>query len=79
MSICLKNLVNFLAYVMPVVNGFLSIGKTGRVVSKVSDSLYLFYDWKCSVLFFNSQVNVFPLGNMIPCLVRKQAETSLTH
>jgi len=67
------------AWVMPAVNGFLSIGKTGRVVRKVSDSLYLFYDWGCLGLFFNSQVHVFPLGNKIPCLVRKQAETSLTH
>jgi len=76
MSICLKNLFNCLVLIMPVVVGFIAVGKTRRIVREVSVPLFIFYDWGALRLFFGQYNLCFSLGNEIPCLVRKQAEIS---
>jgi len=76
MSICNINLFNCMAWLVPVVVGFLAVGKTRRIVREVSDPLFLFYDLGGLRLFFERSISCFSFGNKIPCLVRKQADVS---
>lgn len=76
MSKCMKNLFDCLVLIIPVVVGFIAVGKTKRIVREVSVPFFIFYDWGDLRLFFGQYKLCFSRGNEIPCLVRKQADVS---
>lgn len=76
MSICLKNLIDCPVWLIPAVVGFISVGKTRRIVREVSDSLSLYYDWGGLSLLSDPLIECFSPGIKMPCLVRKQADVS---
>jgi len=72
----MTNLFDCLVLIIPVVVGFIAVGKTKRIVREVSVPLFINYDWGDLRLFFEQYKLCFSLGNKIPCLVRKQADVS---
>ncbi len=72
----MKNLFDCMVLMVPVVVGFIAVGKTKRSAGEVSVPLFIFYDLGDLRLFFGQYKLCFSLGNEIPCLVRKQADFS---